>query len=101
MDCSRTAHLMVDLQNGFLALGCRSRIPIPIEIVPAVNRISAASRNAGGLVVYICRRALQQQMAEVQVRMVATASAEADRVAAVARAEAQASGDRLCRGDRP
>jgi ureidoacrylate peracid hydrolase len=49
----RTAHIVVDLQNGFMAPGQVAEIPTAREVVPNVNRISAAVRNAGGLVVYI------------------------------------------------
>jgi ureidoacrylate peracid hydrolase len=49
----RTAHIVVDLQNGFMAPGQVAEIPTAREIVPNVNRISAAVRKAGGLVVYI------------------------------------------------
>ena len=50
---ARTAHVVVDLQNGFMAPGQVAEIPTAREIVPNVNRISAALRQAGGLVVYI------------------------------------------------
>ena len=50
---SRTAHVVVDLQNGFMAPGQVAEIGTAREIVPQVNRISAALREAGGLVVYI------------------------------------------------
>jgi len=50
---SRTAHIVVDLQNGFMAPGQVAEIGFAREIVPNVNRISAALRAAGGLVVYI------------------------------------------------
>src|SRR5271156_3718007 len=53
IDASRTAHVVVDLQNGFMAPGQPVEIPAAREIVPNVNRISAALRAAGGLVVYI------------------------------------------------
>lgn len=53
LDPARTAHIVVDLQNGFMALGQIAEIPMVREIVPNVNRISAALRAAGGLVVYI------------------------------------------------
>lgn len=49
----RTAHVVVDLQNGFMASGAVAEIGNAREIVPNVNRISAALRPAGGLVVYI------------------------------------------------
>ena len=48
-----TAHVVVDLQNGFMAPGEVAEIGIAREIVPNVNRISTALRAAGGLVVYI------------------------------------------------
>jgi ureidoacrylate peracid hydrolase len=51
--CERTAHIVVDLQNGFMAPGQVAEIGTAREIVPNVNRISAAVRDAGGLVVYI------------------------------------------------
>jgi ureidoacrylate peracid hydrolase len=53
LDSRRTAHIVVDLQNGFMAPGAVAEIGTAREIVPAVNRISAALRASGGLVVYI------------------------------------------------
>jgi ureidoacrylate peracid hydrolase len=53
LDPARTAHVVVDLQNGFMAPGQPAEIPMAREIVSNVNRISAALRVAGGLVVYI------------------------------------------------
>jgi ureidoacrylate peracid hydrolase len=49
----RTALIVVDLQNGFMAPGQVAEIATAREIVPNVNRISVALRAAGGLVVYI------------------------------------------------
>jgi ureidoacrylate peracid hydrolase len=49
----RTAHIVVDLQNGFMAPGAVAEIGTARDVVPVVNRISAALRAAGGLVVYI------------------------------------------------
>ncbi|HQT80286.1 MAG TPA: isochorismatase family cysteine hydrolase [Rhodopila sp.] len=49
----RTAHVVVDLQNGFMAPGAIAEIPAARDIVPTVNTISRAVRAAGGLVVYI------------------------------------------------
>ena len=51
LDPARTAHVVVDLQNGFMAPGQPAEIPMAREIVSNVNRISAALRVAGGLVV--------------------------------------------------
>lgn len=53
LDPARTAHVVVDLQNGFMAPGAVAEIAAAREVVPNVNRISAALRHAGGLVVYI------------------------------------------------
>src|SRR5580698_8229262 len=59
----RTAHVVVDLQNGFMAPGAVAEIGNAREIVPNVNRISAALREAGGVVAYI-----QNTFDEVAVR---------------------------------
>ena len=53
IDPARTAHVVVDLQNGFMAPGQPAEIPAARGIVPNVNRISAAVRQAGGRVVFI------------------------------------------------
>jgi len=53
ININRAAHIVVDLQNGFMAPGQVAEIGTAREIVPNVNRISAALRKAGGLVVYI------------------------------------------------
>jgi ureidoacrylate peracid hydrolase len=52
-DPARTAHLIVDLQNGFMEQGATVEIPEAREIVSNVNRISAAVRAAGGTNVFI------------------------------------------------
>jgi len=48
----QTAHIVVDLQNGFMDQGQVAEVPMARTIVPNVNRISAALRAAGGAVVY-------------------------------------------------
>ncbi len=53
IDVRRTAHIVVDLQNGFMAPGQVAEIGHARDIVPNVNRITAALRDAGGLIVYI------------------------------------------------
>lgn len=53
LDAARTAHIVVDLQNGFMAPGQPAEIAAAREIVPNVNRISASLRAAGGLNVFI------------------------------------------------
>ena len=53
LDPARTAHIIIDLQNGFMEPGATVEIPQAREIVPNVNRISAAVRVAGGLNVFV------------------------------------------------
>lgn len=53
IDPTRTAHVVVDLQNGFMAPGAICEIGTARDIVPNVNKISAMLRAAGGQVVYI------------------------------------------------
>ena len=53
IDPTRTAHIIVDLQNGLMATGAPCEIGSTCEIVPNVSRISAALRAAGCLVVSI------------------------------------------------
>lgn len=53
LDPRQTAHIVVDLQNGFMGQGQVAEVPMARTIVPNVNRISAALRAAGGTVVYL------------------------------------------------
>jgi ureidoacrylate peracid hydrolase len=53
LDPVRTALVVVDLQNGFMAPGQPAETPYAREIVPAVNRLADATRAAGGTVVWI------------------------------------------------
>ena len=53
LDPARTALIVVDLQNGFMAPGQPAEIAPAREIVPNVNRLAAATRAAGGTVVWI------------------------------------------------
>ena len=48
LDPARTAHLIVDMQNGFMEEGAPVEVPMAREIVVEVNRLSAAVRAAGG-----------------------------------------------------
>lgn len=48
-----TALLVVDLQNVFMLPPYPTEVPLAREIVPNVNRLAAAARDAGGLVVWI------------------------------------------------
>ena len=53
LDLRRTAHLVVDLQNGFMESGAPVEVPVAREIVPNVNSISAAVRRGGGRNVFL------------------------------------------------
>lgn len=54
MDPKRTALIVVDMQNAFMLEGvAHSPCKQAISIVPNVNRLAAAMREAGGLVVWI------------------------------------------------
>ncbi len=53
LDLRRTAHLIVDLQNGFMEPGAPVEVPIAREIVPNVNSISAALRERGGQNIFL------------------------------------------------
>ena len=48
LDPKRTAHLIVDMQNGFMEERAPVEVPMAREIVGEVNRLSAAVRAAGG-----------------------------------------------------
>ena len=53
VDIARTAHVVVDLQEGFMKEGALVEVPVAREIVPNVNAITAAMRAAGGLNLYL------------------------------------------------
>ena len=53
IDPARTAHVIVDLQNGFMEPGAPVEVPTAREIVPNVNAISSAIRRAGGVNIFI------------------------------------------------
>lgn len=53
LDLRRTAHIVVDLQNGFMAPGAPVEVPVAREIVPSVNAISRAMRARGGQNIFL------------------------------------------------
>ena len=53
IDPRRTAHLVVDMQNGFMAPGAPVEVAQARGVVEEINRISGALREAGGLNVFI------------------------------------------------
>ena len=53
LDPTRTAHIIVDLQNGFMEPGAPVEVPVAREIVTVVNKISAAVRERGGQNIFL------------------------------------------------
>lgn len=53
IDPARTAHVVVDLQNGFMEEGAPVEVALARELPEGVNAISRALRAAGGTVVYL------------------------------------------------
>ena len=49
----RTALVVSDMQNAFCAPGAAIEVPVARSIVPNINRLAAAVRSTGGLVVWI------------------------------------------------
>ena len=49
----KTALLVVDMQTGFVAPGATAEIPSAREVVPNINSLAAALREAGGVVAWI------------------------------------------------
>lgn len=52
-DPARTAHVVVDMQNGFVEEGAPVEVPEARTIVGNINRISRAIREAGGTNVFL------------------------------------------------
>ena len=50
---ARTALVVIDLQNVFMLPGMPVEVPTAREIIPNVNRLAAAMRQAGGKVVWV------------------------------------------------
>ena len=53
LDPSRTALLVIDMQNAFLAPGAPIEVPEARSIVPGINRLAAALRRLGVPVVWV------------------------------------------------
>lgn len=53
LDLARTAHVIVDMQNGFVEPGAPVEVPVARDITPNINAISAAIRRAGGINVFL------------------------------------------------
>ena len=53
LDAARTALLVVDMQNYFVAEGFPLEVPLARNILPNINRLARALRAAGGTVVWV------------------------------------------------
>jgi ureidoacrylate peracid hydrolase len=53
IDAARTALVVVDMQNYFVAEGFGAEVPAARDIFPNINRMAKAMRAAGGTVVWI------------------------------------------------
>jgi ureidoacrylate peracid hydrolase len=53
IEAARTALVVVDMQNYFVAQGFAAEVPAARDIVPNINRMAKALRGAGGTVVWI------------------------------------------------
>jgi ureidoacrylate peracid hydrolase len=53
IDAGRTALVVVDMQNHFVAEGFVAEVPLSREIVPVINHLARALRAAGGQVVWV------------------------------------------------
>ena len=52
LQARRTALVVIDMQNAFLRPGAPSETPVARAIVPQINRLAAALRQAGGVVAF-------------------------------------------------
>jgi ureidoacrylate peracid hydrolase len=50
---AKTALLVIDMQNYFVAQGAQGEVPMAREIVPAINRLAQAMRSAGSQVIWV------------------------------------------------
>jgi len=53
LDPARTALIVIDMQNYFVAPGYLGEVPMARAIVPNINRLAGAMRLAGGRVVWV------------------------------------------------
>lgn len=53
IDPAKTAHLVVDMQNGFVEEGAPVEVPAAREVTQEINRISKAVRAAGGINIFL------------------------------------------------
>ena len=53
IDPQRTAHIVIDMQNGFMEEGAPVEVPVARSIVGNVNRVAAAVRKSGGHNIFV------------------------------------------------
>ena len=53
IDAQRAALVVVDMQHAFVEPGRPSAVPAAVDIVPNINRLAAAFRDAGGAVAWV------------------------------------------------
>jgi ureidoacrylate peracid hydrolase len=53
LDAARTALVVVDMQNAFVAPGAPAEVPVAREIVPNINRLARQVRVTGGRVAWV------------------------------------------------
>jgi ureidoacrylate peracid hydrolase len=53
LDPRRTALIVIDMQNAFCAPGAAVEVPMARAIVPNINRLARAARDAGSTVVWV------------------------------------------------
>jgi nicotinamidase-related amidase len=60
----QTAFIVVDMQNYFMAPGQQVEVPPAREIVPNVNRLAEALRQASGLIVWVRKTSNEDSLHE-------------------------------------
>lgn len=53
VDPSKTALVVIDMQNVFLQEGAPAEVPVAREIVPNINKLAAETRATGGKVIWV------------------------------------------------
>src|ERR1041384_1489360 len=53
IDPLRTAFVVIDMQNYFCGEGVPAEVPMARTIVPNINRLAAALRQSGGIIVWV------------------------------------------------
>ena len=75
LDARKTALVVVDMQNYFVADGMPGCAPEARTIVPNINRLAQATRTAGGTVIWIQTEALTTDPQDWANRKEATSAA--------------------------